>query len=98
PRKLPAKPNHLGTGAGGPPTGADAITADALASRLEGDIAAIDADLEAWSVDALEGPQVMMFNVESFQPVVTVADGRAMVDRWRAMGPWLDQHASNLRA
>ena len=70
-----------------PTLSADAVTAIALQSQLEGDIAEIDADLASWTVDPVEGPQIPIFNIESFQPVETVADGRAMVARWRAMGP-----------
>ena len=81
-----------------PTLSADAVTAIALHSQLEGDIAEIDADLASWTVDPVEGPQILIFNIELFQSVETVADGRAMVERWRAMGPYVDQHVANLRA
>jgi len=55
-------------------------------------------DLEDWTVDPLQGPQVELMNVESYQPVRSPADGRAMVGRWRAIGPYIDQHTTNLRA
>jgi uncharacterized protein (DUF885 family) len=75
----------------------DAVTASALASQLGHDIADIDADILPWTVDPLEGPQVSIFNIESFQRIDTPAEGRAMVARWHAMGPFVDQHAANLR-
>jgi uncharacterized protein (DUF885 family) len=54
-------------------------------------------DLEDWTVDPLGGPQVELMNVESFQPVRTPAEGRAMVERWRAIGPFMRRHIENLR-
>jgi uncharacterized protein (DUF885 family) len=80
------------------PTGADdAVTLAALISQIDGDLAEVDADLGAWTVDPIEGPQLVIFNIEAFQPADTVAEGRALVDRWRAMGAFLDQHRANLR-
>ncbi len=79
------------------PVSDDAITASALVDQALGDLAELDADLTAWGVDPLEGPQVAIFNIESFQAVESTTDGEAMVARWRAMGPFLDQHAANLR-
>jgi len=52
--------------------------------------------LDDWSVDPLEGPQVQFQNIESFQPVRTPDEGRAMVKRWLAIGRFLDDHISNL--
>jgi uncharacterized protein (DUF885 family) len=77
---------------------ADDVTLAALRSQLDGDLAEIDADLRAWSVDPIDGPQIEIFNVESFQPAATPRDGRAIVSRWRDMGRYLDQHAANLRS
>ncbi|MDA4119202.1 MAG: DUF885 domain-containing protein [Thaumarchaeota archaeon] len=54
-------------------------------------------DLEDWTVDPLQGPQVELMNVESYQPVRTVSEGRAMVARWRAIGPYIAMHIANLR-
>ena len=54
-------------------------------------------DLEDWVVDPLQGLQVELMNVESYQPVRTVAEGRAMVERWRAIGSLIDRHVENLR-
>ena len=57
----------------------------------------ISCRLEEWTVDPLRGPQVELPNVESYQPVKTVAEGEAMVARWNAIGGWLDDHVANLR-
>jgi uncharacterized protein (DUF885 family) len=54
-------------------------------------------DLDDWTVDPLQGLQVELMNVESYQPVRTVSEGRAMVARWRKIGPFVDQHITNLR-
>ena len=53
--------------------------------------------LEEWSVDPLSGPQVELANVESYQASGSPSEGRAMVERWASMGPYLDDHIANLR-
>ena len=55
-------------------------------------------DLEEWVVDPLGGFQNELLNLESYQPVRTVAEGRAMVERWRAVRLYAGQHITNLRA
>ena len=55
-------------------------------------------DLEDWVVDPLQGIQVELMNLESYQPVRTVGEALAMVDRWREIGPYFKQHSANLRA
>jgi uncharacterized protein (DUF885 family) len=55
-------------------------------------------DLEEWTVDPLQGPQVELMNVESYQPVRSPAEGRAMAGRWQAIRPYIDQTVMNLRA
>jgi len=77
--------------------GEDATTRSALTAQLAGDIAMIDSGVDQWTVDPLSGPPVTALNIESFQPVATADQGRAMVSRWRAMGPWLDTFGENLR-
>ena len=66
---------------------AERVTASALINQIELDLAALEADLDPWTVDPIEGPQIAILNIESFQRVATPADGGAMVARWRAMGP-----------
>jgi len=55
-------------------------------------------DLDDWVVDPLGGPQVELMNTESYQPVRTTLEGDHMVKRWLAIGPYIDQHITNLRA
>lgn len=72
------------------------LTRASLITEVEGRLAQLEAGLEEWTVDPLGGPQAALFNIEAFQPVRTVEQGDAMVGRWRAMGPYLEQHATNV--
>ena len=76
---------------------ADSVTLVELASAIERDEGVLGLDLDAWTVDPLEGPPVEALNLESIQPVRTPDEARALVRRWTALGPWLDEHAANLR-
>src|SRR3990170_1157840 len=73
------------------------VTRSALITEAESELAYLRCGLDEWSVDPLGGPQVSFLNVESYQTVRTPDEGRAMVARWRAMGPHVDQHIANLR-
>ena len=75
----------------------DAATRDALLAQVAADDAALSTGVETWSVDPLEGPPVLALDLESFQPIADVGQADAMVARWQAIGPWLDQHGANLR-
>jgi len=72
------------------------ITRTALVAYLEMELDLATAELGHWTIDPLDGPQVMFLNLPSFQPVETPADGARMLERWRAMGPWVDQHGANV--
>ena len=76
---------------------ADSLTRTALLVDAERYLDRSSCDLDEWTVDPLEGPQVQLQNVESFQPVRTPAEGKALAERWRAMGPFMDDHMANLR-
>jgi uncharacterized protein (DUF885 family) len=76
---------------------ADRLTRTALLVEVESQLDYLSCHLEEWTVDPLEGPQVEFLNVESYQPIRTAAEGRVMVKRWQAMGPYLDDHIVNLR-
>ncbi len=78
-------------------TGADRVTRTALVVDLEGEIDYLRCHLEEWRVDPLSGPQVGYMNIESFQPIRTPEEGRAMAKRWREMGPQLDVSVANLQ-
>jgi len=76
----------------------DRLTRTALLVDARSQIDYSLCDLDDWTVDPLQGPQVLLMNVESFQPVRAMEEGRAMVTRWRAIGPYMDRHTANLRA
>jgi uncharacterized protein (DUF885 family) len=76
---------------------AEDVTRAALAEALIADRAFLDADLEAFNVDPMDGPQVALLNIPSFQPARTGDEARALLARWRAMPTYLDRAAANLR-
>src|SRR5215207_7095951 len=69
----------------------DRVTHSALGDFLRFERDLIASGLDAWAVDPLDGPQVTYLNVPSFQPVRSVAEGEALVARWREIGPWVDR-------
>jgi uncharacterized protein (DUF885 family) len=73
------------------------VTLSALLTELQSDLTYHEVALDEWTVDPAFGPQVNLFRVASYQIVRTPAEGRALVTRWRAMGPYLDQVIANLR-
>ena len=76
---------------------ADLLTWSTLGDFLRFELDVVEAGLEAWMVDPLDGPQVAYLNVPSFQLVRTVVEGEALVARWREMGPWLDRLTATTR-
>ena len=78
--------------------GEDRITRSALLAQIRTDLAFLDVDLGAWSVDPLGGPHIAVLNMESLQPAATLEQAHTMVARWNAMGPWLDSHGDRLRS
>lgn len=76
----------------------DRVTRAALLAEIEGRLAFVTADLAAFTVDPLNGPQVAFLNVPDYQGVTTVDQGRDMVERWRAMGPWIEVLTARQRA
>jgi uncharacterized protein (DUF885 family) len=78
--------------------GVEPITAAALREALMADRAFLDADLGSFSVDPINGPQVELLNIASYQPIRSPVEADAMLARWRAMGPYLDTAVEQLRA
>ncbi len=79
-----------------PTIDADRITRALLAEQLGSDLAVIDCQMEEWSVDPRDGPQIAYLDLAGLQSVRTPAAGRALVARWRAMPHALDQRTANL--
>jgi uncharacterized protein (DUF885 family) len=76
----------------------DALTRRCLLDVVQNRLAHASCLLETWVVDPIWGPQTNLQNLASTQTVTTPGEGRAMVERWRAMGTYLDQHVGNLRS
>lgn len=76
---------------------AERVTHSALREAIAGRLAELEADLWVWTVDPLDGPQVAALNLADIQPRRTAEERAALLRRWRAIGPWLDAHAANLR-
>jgi len=75
----------------------DATTRAALAEVLRVDRGHLDADMAAFNVDPMDGPQVGLLNIPSFQPIRSAAEADALLARWRAMPALLDQAGADLR-
>jgi uncharacterized protein (DUF885 family) len=74
------------------------VTRLALIDFVRYELGLVESGLARWSVDPLDGPQLEFLNVPSYQPFASAADGDAAIERWRAMGPWIDRHVDGLRA
>jgi uncharacterized protein (DUF885 family) len=75
----------------------DPTTRAALANALRVDRAVLDADVAAFTVDPMNGPQVELLNIPSYQPIRSPAEADALLERWRAMPAYLDQAVADLR-
>ncbi len=77
--------------------GDDSVTASALKEAMVADRGHLEADLEAFNVDPMDGPQVDLLNIPAFQPVRSTEEADALLARWRDMPRYLDQAGDNLR-
>jgi uncharacterized protein (DUF885 family) len=77
--------------------GEDSVTASALKEAMVADRGHLEADLEAFNVDPMDGPQVDLLNIPSFQPIRSTQQADALLARWRDMPRYLDQAGENLR-
>jgi uncharacterized protein (DUF885 family) len=76
---------------------ADEVTRSALRESIAGDLALIDTGLSAWNVDPLDGVPVLLLQVAEIQRSDSPVARAAMVERWRAAGPFVDAHIEALR-
>ena len=79
------------------PADGDPVTRAALAEALHTDRALLDADLGSFSVDPMDGIQVALLGIPSYQLVRTAAEANALLARWRAMPAALDGAIDRLR-
>ena len=75
----------------------DLTTRAALDDALGVDRAMLDADAPAFTVDPMNGPQVELLNIPSYQPLRSTREAAALLERWRAMPAYLDQAVADLR-
>ena len=76
----------------------DPVTHATLHDALETDRAFLDADLGAFNVDPMDGPQVELMGIPSYQPIRSAEEADALIARWRAMPAFLDLASDRLRA
>jgi uncharacterized protein (DUF885 family) len=91
---------HLAAARAIDPAGLDPrerITHGTLIDVLEGELAALGTRIQEWNVDPMSGPQTQLLDLPEYQTVTTPEDGRNLVARWRAIGPYLDQAIAGLR-
>jgi uncharacterized protein (DUF885 family) len=72
------------------------LTHSALDQAITSDILDLGTGLRAWNVDHMDSTPTALLAIRDFQPLVTPADGDAMVARWRAMGTFTDTYRVNL--
>lgn len=79
-------------------TAAERVDRSALVAFIDAELAQQVPLHAEWSVDPMLGPQVSLLTVGSYQPVGEPAQAGPALERWRRMGPYVDQHAANVRA
>jgi uncharacterized protein (DUF885 family) len=73
------------------------LTRAALEQAIDYRLTLLAADADSYTVDAMSGAQSSFLSVPSYQPLRDAEDGEAMLARWRAMGPWVDEQIAQLR-
>ncbi|MFL6129362.1 MAG: DUF885 domain-containing protein [Mycobacteriales bacterium] len=73
------------------------VDRSALVAFLDAELAQQVPLRAEWSVDPMLGPQVSLLTVGSYQPLAEPDQAAAALRRWRRMGPYVDQHAANVR-
>jgi uncharacterized protein (DUF885 family) len=77
--------------------GRDRVTRSMLVEEAEGQLATLRTQVDEWSLSPINGPQSWLVDLVDYQPIRSVEEGRAMVDRWRAIDVHLDQAIEGLR-
>jgi len=76
---------------------ADRVTRSVLIETCISGASVRGLGLEDWTIDPMNGWPVQVLDIPSYQIVETPAQARAMVARWRLIGPLIDDHVANLR-
>ena len=75
---------------------AQAITLAMLQTEVEKELATDICQTPLWDVNPLDGPQVNLLQLQSFQPIPTPERGAKLLARYRQMPRYLDTHIANL--
>ncbi len=75
----------------------DRVSLSMLIEEASGQLAALETRTDEWSVNPIDGPQTWIVDLVDHQPIETVEDGRRLVARARAVGPYMDQAIDGLR-
>ncbi len=75
----------------------DRVSLSMLIEEASGQLAALQTRTDEWSVNPIDGPQTWIVDLVDHQPIETVEDGRHLVARARAVGPYMDQAIDGLR-
>ncbi|HYO42703.1 MAG TPA: DUF885 family protein, partial [Candidatus Limnocylindrales bacterium] len=95
--RLEALPPDDGPGAAGPSGRLSAVTRSALRESLQAAISLLDTGLTPWNVDPLDGVPAYVLALPEYQRHGTPEERAAMVERWRAIGGFVDAHVARLR-
>jgi uncharacterized protein (DUF885 family) len=75
----------------------DPTTRAALAEAIRSDRAGLEADLEAFTVDPMDGPQSSLLNLPAYQRARDATEATALLGRWQAIARFVDTAGENLR-
>jgi uncharacterized protein (DUF885 family) len=75
----------------------DRVTRRMLIDTTTGHADHLATGIHEWNLSPLAGPQVTFVDLADYQPIGSVAEGRALVARWRAVGPLVDQIVADLQ-
>ena len=75
----------------------DRVTWQLLRRQLASERAVHAARLDAWAVSPRRGPHVLLFGLAEDQPSDTPEARRALLQRWRGMGAFMDTASLNLQ-
>jgi uncharacterized protein (DUF885 family) len=78
--------------------GEDRLTLAALQAEAGGQLDGLEAGLEDWTVDPMNGIQTFLLDLPDYQPIRTPREGADYLERIRAVGPAIDNLMERLRA